>query len=156
MPVTNTIPFVKVSFCACDNFTMLNYNLQTFGRLEKRILPMLNPCRLRSTEDLISHLETNEDLESLYDNTAPKINANVFITKFAHYLRGLGHPNHLNIPESVVSAEDQAAAAKNPVFRAEKFLVLATGSELLPPPEVPWTIEVCEIYYISALIHSEL
>jgi hypothetical protein len=103
---------------------------------------MMNPNRLSSPNDLISHLQVNgppEPTDFLYQHAS--VDADALLAKLARYLRGTGHPQHAMITNDVVSHQEQEEAAGDRTFRAEQFLAVATGSELLPLEE-EWVIEV--------------
>jgi hypothetical protein len=53
----------------------------------------------------------------------------------ARYLQGLGHPNHPSFGPDIIATHARNEVASNPVYRAERFLMMATGSDLLPREE---------------------
>ena len=68
-----------------------------------------------------------------------------FILKFHRFMKGLGYPNHPLVVEFVAESELERVRLSQ-VFRAEQFLRLATGSELMPRDD--WDITVSNIWSI--------
>jgi hypothetical protein len=127
-----------------DSQLMHNLDMKTFGDSPKILLPMMSGMRLTSVDQLITHLDISTRPAHVISTSqpAPYIDPYVFLIKFACYLCGKGHPSHANIPSNIVSNADWAVTNERPTFRAEQFLILATGSEMLPGPDKLWTINV--------------
>jgi len=113
----------------------------------------MNGLRLSSADQLITHLRMTSEYPHAIGpmQPAPYIDQDVFLMKFARYLRGQGHPVHPNLPEDAISNADRAAARGKAAFRAEQFLILATGSEILPDPDESWAINVSILVESSCL-----
>jgi len=56
---------------------------------------------------------------------------NLFMQKFARYLQGVGHLNHPQFRPTIIPLDEHVWPEK-PTFCAERFLQLATDSELQP------------------------
>ena len=113
----------------------------------------MNPRRISSPQDLINHIRVspqprrNRTLASGETAVEPPpepvpILTKLFFSKLIRYLSGSGHPSHPLLPDALITQEKRESVKDSPVFRAENFLMLATGSELLPPPTAEWEIQV--------------
>jgi hypothetical protein len=126
--------------------------LQTFGEPEsaKHLLSHMNPRRISSPQDLINHIRISPQPrkhrtpgEPIPEPAEPvPALAQLFFSKFIRYICGNGHPFHHMLPDAVITPERRELVNNDPVFRAENFLMLTTGSELLPPPTTEWEIQV--------------
>ncbi|KAF4590092.1 hypothetical protein EYR38_009390 [Pleurotus pulmonarius] len=113
----------------------------TFGppHATKALLHKMDSRKITSPSDIITHL-------SILDNPNSADMANIFMAKFARYLRGKGHPSATttggdgNAPD-FVTLEMRASVQENSIYRAERFLVMATGSDI-PPTSPNWKIDL--------------
>lgn len=103
----------------------------------------MNTSRVTSPNDVINRLE-------IIPNSADENMAGLFQVWFARYLRGTGHPTPALGEMTIVTNEMRRLVEGNVTFRAERFLAVATGSELLSPdPE--WKATVCVLYIVNWL-----
>lgn len=111
--------------------------------------------RLNDPEVLIEHLDfvsaikqsqhtfaDADDSDGILDsNTWDIISEDLFKTRLCAYLRGHGHPNDPNVQELVGDAAFLAGQGDR-LLRARTFLVLMSGTDLVPPG-AHWSIQVC-------------
>lgn len=100
----------------------------TEGRRFDELLTDLFSVRLHDAEPVIQLLDFNSND---WDSEDDDLQADLFKIKFARYLRGRGHPNHPSIVGALISEEEYERLAENTAYRAERFLSIVTGSELL-------------------------
>ena len=91
----------------------------------KALLLKLDACQLTSPAALISKIQfidypCDEPIEALFQS------------HLAHYLRGVGHPAAPpDAEDDFVSAERRQEDAQNIAYRAQRFLEVSTGSDIL-------------------------
>lgn len=97
--------------------------------------------RISSPCQVIQHI-------SVIPNPSSSDLHNLLLLYVARYLRGIGHPTPTGTSEVANTATNLITGAMreseeglSPTYRAERFLALSTGSELLPS-EPNWKITV--------------
>ncbi|KAG9221976.1 hypothetical protein CCMSSC00406_0009184 [Pleurotus cornucopiae] len=114
----------------------------TFGNAQttKSLLVLMDARQLHSPTQLIDKLH-------VIDNPQDEAIGAVFHSHFARYLRGVGHPMPEDPLTDFVSDAGRRAEAENPIYRAQQFLQVSTGSDIVPT-DANWAIEmrfVCAI-----------
>ncbi|PPQ99686.1 hypothetical protein CVT26_009112 [Gymnopilus dilepis] len=110
----------------------------TFGPEPLDLLSRMQGGRLLSASNLIEHLTF---YRALNDSQLNDDEAELFKIKLCRYLRGIGHPVHPRLPDGLITPEMRATVADDPLYRANTFLRLATGSTSVPTT-TPWTIVI--------------
>ncbi|KAF4606218.1 hypothetical protein EYR38_000267 [Pleurotus pulmonarius] len=78
----------------------------------------------------------------------------IFMSHFARYLRGSGHPNPQDRDADFITPSTRLADAHNHVYRAQHFLQVCSGSDILPT-ESGWTIDMCFIHELPHRVRSQ-
>jgi len=84
---------------------------------------------LRSASELINRISFPHDPASVVLTSEL---ATRFTVKLKWYLLGTGHPQHESLSDSLIPEAERIAQQNNATLRAERFMVMATGSEVIP------------------------
>ncbi|KAI0351091.1 hypothetical protein OH77DRAFT_1593049 [Trametes cingulata] len=131
----------------------------TFNGQSRDFLAFVYDRRLHSVDVLLQHLyfhstaKNHRQDDGIFSLDADgsgaidvsdwdAINEDLFETRLRTYLQGCGHPNHPHIAD-LVDTLTCASAGNDPLFRARSFLLMMSGSDLLPL-EPDWKLK---LYY---------
>jgi hypothetical protein len=96
----------------------------------ERVITLLRFPIIDSVPEEDTTSDSEEDTTSVPRTNTSQLSAK-FLIKLKRYLRGKGHPIHVDISPDVITPEMREAGDGDGVLRATRFLLLATGSDLL-------------------------
>lgn len=117
--------------------------MTTGGRLHHLLAGLFN-SQLNSADPVIHLLDfpTRANDPTLSSGTSYR---DLFLIKFARYLKGCGHPDHPLLIPGLISREEYESVKGDRVYRVQRFLSLVTGSELMranDPSSLPITVRI--------------